>query len=88
MAGGTERHDLAVGRIFRTLAEGAESRGGRAITAHRLVRTSPDSGMAGSVGDSERLRWSAYGAGAGVITPSGVLEVELLFEAVDGLATT
>ena len=44
--------------------------------------------MAGSVGDSGGLRWSAYGAGAGVITPFGVLDVELLFEAVDRLATT
>jgi Uma2 family endonuclease len=35
----SERHDLVAGRLYRLLAPGAESRGCRAFTSNRLVRT-------------------------------------------------
>jgi hypothetical protein len=39
LAGGSERHDLAAGLIYETLATGARSRGCRPFTSNRLVRT-------------------------------------------------
>jgi Uma2 family endonuclease len=39
MAGGSERHDLAAGLIYRALADRAEAGGCRVFTANRLLRT-------------------------------------------------
>jgi Uma2 family endonuclease len=39
LAGGSERHDLAVGLIYEQRARGARSRGCRPFTSNRLVRT-------------------------------------------------
>jgi Uma2 family endonuclease len=38
-AGGSERHDLVAGLLYRMLAPGAEARGCRPFTSNRLVRT-------------------------------------------------
>ena len=39
MAGGPERHDLAVGLLYEFLAPGARLAGCRPFTSNRLVRT-------------------------------------------------
>lgn len=42
MAGGSERHDLASGLIYETLAPGARRAGCRTFTANRILRTPSD----------------------------------------------
>lgn len=39
MAGGSERHDLAAGLLYESLAAGARARGCRPFSSNRLVRT-------------------------------------------------